>query len=230
MPRRKNGGGMTAAGKNPDAQSGEFHPQPWPWRNRLDTGDPRIKAILFDFMGVLLFLRKDRPGEKTVDAVDDMIGGVTDDGAFRKTVADRLEIGEEEFQKILSRVPEKYEAYPPLWDLLPVLRKKLKLGIINNGTRLTFPYFDAKFKLSKLFDVVLSSGAEGVRKPDADIYLRAARRLDVRPRDCLFMDDSEANIRGAQAAGMQTVLWPDREEGFRRFLQVLESNGMKNSY
>jgi HAD superfamily hydrolase (TIGR01509 family) len=192
----------------------------------LKTGRSGMEAVLFDFMGVLLFLRKDWPGEKTVDAVDDMIGGVVDDAAFRMAVLDRFDIGEEEFQKVLHRVPEKYEAYPPLWDLLPALRKKYKLGIINNGTRLTFPYFDSKFHLSERFDAILSSGAEGVRKPEPGIYLRAARRLDVQPRDCLFMDDSEANIRGAQQAGMQTVLWRNREEGFRRFIKKLESDGI----
>jgi HAD superfamily hydrolase (TIGR01509 family) len=194
----------------------------------MKTGHPGLEAVLFDFMGVLLFLRRDYAGEKTVDAVDDMIGGVVDDEVFQNAVLEKIGIGGEEFHRILTRIPDKYEAYPPLWNLLPALRKKYKLGIINNGTRLTFPYFDAKLKLSERFDLVLSSGAEGVRKPDLEIYLRASRRLGVEPRRCLFMDDSELNIRGAKHAGMQTVLWRNREEGFHRFSEILRSGATDN--
>jgi HAD superfamily hydrolase (TIGR01509 family) len=189
----------------------------------MNNHNPELQAILFDFMGVLLFLRSGYTGEKTVDAVDDMIGGVMDDDAFREAAISGVDITAEEFESVLSRIPDKYEAYPPLWELLPGLRKKYKLGIINNGTRLTFPYFDAKLKLSETFDVILSSGAEGVRKPDPEIYLRASRRLGVVPRRCLFMDDSKINIEGAIRVGMQTVLWPSREEGLHRFMKLLQS-------
>jgi HAD superfamily hydrolase (TIGR01509 family) len=182
-----------------------------------------LKAVLFDLMGVLLFLRGDYAGDAIVDAVDDMIGGVVDDDAFRKAAIAAVKIDGGEFERVLSRIPDKYEAFPPLWKLLPDLRKKYKLGIINNGTRLTFPYFDATLKMSEKFDIVLSSGAEGVRKPDPDIYLRASRRLDVEPRRCLFMDDSKTNVDGALRVGMQTVLWPNREEGFQRFVDYLQS-------
>ncbi|MBN2085139.1 MAG: HAD-IA family hydrolase [Anaerolineales bacterium] len=189
--------------------------------------NPGLKAILFDFMGVLLFLRGDYAGDKTVDAVDGMIGGVVDDDAFRKAAQSGLNLDDEAFEKALSQIPDKYELYPPLWDLLPALRKKYKLGIINNGTRLTYPYFDAKLNLADKFEVVLSSGAEGVRKPDPEIYLRAARRLGAEPKRCLFMDDSNANIEGARQVGMQTVLWTNREEGVRRFIDTLRSDGLE---
>jgi HAD superfamily hydrolase (TIGR01509 family) len=184
-----------------------------------------LKAVLFDLMGVLLFLRGDYAGDAIVDAVDDMIGGVMDDDTFRKAAIAAVKIDGVEFERVLSRIPDKYEAFPPLWKLLPDLRKKCKLGIINNGTRLTFPYFDATLKMSEKFDIVLSSGAEGVRKPDPEIYLRACARLSVTPAESLFLDDSTANIEGARQAGMQTVYWPDREEGFRRFVEAIQLKG-----
>jgi HAD superfamily hydrolase (TIGR01509 family) len=193
----------------------------------METGNPKLEAILFDFMGVLLFLRGDYAAEKTVDAVDDRIGGVVDDDAFRDQVRTELTVDEDDFQGILERIPEKYEAYPPLWNLLPTLRKKYKLGIINNGTRLTFPYFDRKLKLTDRFDLILSSGAEKVRKPDPQIYLRACNRLGVEARHCLFMDDSEGNVLGASQVGMQTVHWKNREEGFRRFIEILRLDGLE---
>ncbi len=193
----------------------------------MENGNPELKAILFDFMGVLLFLRSDYAAETTVDAVDDLIGGVVDDEAFRVKVRTEFNLEEPEFQEILKRIPEKYEAFPPLWNLIPILRKKYKLGIINNGTRLTLPYFDGKFKLGDRFDLILSSGAEGVRKPDARIYLRACARLGVESRQCLFMDDSESNILGASQTGMLTVHWKHREEGLRQFIGALQADGLE---
>jgi HAD superfamily hydrolase (TIGR01509 family) len=191
-----------------------------------DTPNP-LRAVLFDLMGVLLFVRRDWPGDAAVDAVDGLIGGVVDDDSFREKAKTQLDLPGAAFQTAIASIPEKYEPFSPLWDTLPVLRRKLKLGIINNGTRLTFPYFDAQLKFSERFDIVLSSGAEGVRKPDPEIYLRACSRLSVGPADCLFMDDSDSNISGAQAVGMQTILWKNRREGFRLFKARMKTEGFQ---
>jgi HAD superfamily hydrolase (TIGR01509 family) len=195
--------------------------------NAFAAGGSGIDAILFDFMGVLLFPREGYRAEIIVDAVDDLIGGVVDDEAFRRTATRTLRIDAAEFERVLSHIPDKYEPLPPLWAMLPELRRRYRLGIINNGTRLTFPYFDARLKLTERFDLILSSGMEGVRKPDPEIYLRASQRLSIGPERCLFMDDSEANVRGAEQAGMRTVHWPDRDDGYRRFIDVLTTDGWK---
>ncbi|MDX1614339.1 MAG: HAD family phosphatase [Candidatus Promineifilaceae bacterium] len=58
----------------------------------------------------------------------------------------------------------------------------------------------------------LAAGDEVQRgKPAPDVYLLAARRLDVRPTKCLALEDSLTGARAARAAGMVTVLVaPDR--------------------
>jgi HAD superfamily hydrolase (TIGR01509 family) len=181
----------------------------------------RIDVILFDFVGVLLFPRRDYEADPTVEAIDAMIGQVTDDTEFRRAVQTGYQIDDPAFQEILACIVEKYEAYPLLWDLLPRLRQNYRLGIINNGTKLTFPHFDAKLKIGERFDAFISSAEEGVRKPDPRIYLRACQRLDTKPRACLFMDDSEENVLGAQWVGMQTLHWKNRTEGYQEFLRVI---------
>lgn len=49
-------------------------------------------------------------------------------------------------------------------------------------------------------------------KPAPDIYLEAARRLDVAPADCLVLEDSEPGVRAGLAAGMAVVMVPDLVE------------------
>ncbi len=189
----------------------------------MNIDHARIEAILFDFVGVLLFPRSEYLADQTVDTIDKMVGQVTDDHEFRMTVQANFQIDDDRFKNIIACISDKYEAFQPLWHLLPELRQHYKLAIINNGTWLTFPFFEAKLKITQQFDFFISSAVEGVRKPDERIFWRACQRLGVAPRNCLFMDDSLANIQGAQQVGMQTIHWKNREDGFQQFIGVFEN-------
>ncbi|NUO65735.1 MAG: HAD family phosphatase [Gemmatimonadaceae bacterium] len=46
-------------------------------------------------------------------------------------------------------------------------------------------------------------------KPFPDLYLEAARRLNVRPDACLALEDSPTGARAALAAGMPVLIVPD---------------------
>ena len=49
-------------------------------------------------------------------------------------------------------------------------------------------------------------------KPAPDLFLLAGERLGVAPADCVVLEDSEAGIRAAAAAGMSPVMVPDLVE------------------
>ena len=184
-----------------------------------------IDAILFDMMGVLLFKNSNYIPNTIVDEIDTLVGRVTDDYIFKQETLKKFRLNEEDFNNILSQIVEKYEPFQQLWGLLPELRKHYKLAIINNGTTLTLPQFDQKLKFDKFFDLFVSSAKEGVRKPDGEIFLTTASRLKVDPRRCLFMDDSEVNIEGAKRIGMQTILWPNKNDGYKKLIEFI---GTKN--
>lgn len=94
-------------------------------------------------------------------------------------------------------------------------RRGLRLGIVTNGeTAFQSRHVDA-LGLRERVDAILISEAEGLRKPDARLFRRAAARLGTAPAQCLFVgDDPAADILGAHAAGMRTawlcrgVPWP----------------------
>ena len=46
-------------------------------------------------------------------------------------------------------------------------------------------------------------------KPEPDIFLLAAQRLDVAAADCVVLEDSEPGVRAALAAGMMPIMVPD---------------------
>jgi epoxide hydrolase-like predicted phosphatase len=180
-----------------------------------------LSTILFDFVGVLLLPDPTHPLDDLAAIIDSRIGAVTNDDAFRAQVMAEFHLSEIQFQAILQSIAEKYVKFEPLWAQLPRLREKYKLGIINNGTWLTYPYFNARLKLDRQFDAFISSAREGVCKPDPRIYLCACEALGVTLGECLFMDDSERNTIGAGQVGMQTILWEDPQVGFAQFLYSL---------
>lgn len=92
-------------------------------------------------------------------------------------------------------------------DTLRALRARgLKLGIVSNGETDIQTRSITALGLEALVDTVLISESEGLRKPDAAMFRRAADKLGVGTADCLFVGDSpEADILGAHAAGMRTA-------------------------
>jgi putative hydrolase of the HAD superfamily len=66
-------------------------------------------------------------------------------------------------------------------------------------------------ELLELFDAVVESSVEGVRKPEPEIYRRALARLseavgrDLAPSDCAYLDDLGINLKPARAMGMHTI-------------------------
>ena len=58
---------------------------------------------------------------------------------------------------------------------------------------------------SPLVDVTVTSGSVGIAKPDEEIYLITARRMNLKPDECVFVDDLAVNVRGAARAGMVGV-------------------------
>lgn len=95
--------------------------------------------------------------------------------------------------------------------LLSLRASGLKLGLITNGSlRMQSRKLEC-LALSPMFDTILISDAEGISKPDSQIFHRALERLDTNPARALFVGDHpEVDVAGARAAGLQTVWRRDR--------------------
>ncbi len=59
--------------------------------------------------------------------------------------------------------------------------------------------------LDALFDTIVESAREGLRKPDPRIYALTCTRLAVVPEHAVFLDDIGANLKPARAMGMATI-------------------------
>jgi epoxide hydrolase-like predicted phosphatase len=78
----------------------------------------------------------------------------------------------------------------------------LLTGLISNSW--STAHYDRKL-LAELFDTAVISAEVGMHKPQPEIYRLAAERLQVEPRECIFVDDLRENCEGAEAVGMTAV-------------------------
>jgi putative hydrolase of the HAD superfamily len=88
-----------------------------------------------------------------------------------------------------------------------VRARGLRTAIVTNNIREYGDAWRSRLAIDELFDLVVDSCEEGVRKPDPAIYLTALERLGVAdPRHAVFLDDFAGNIDAARALGMHAIL------------------------
>ncbi|MCY3884738.1 MAG: HAD-IA family hydrolase [Gammaproteobacteria bacterium] len=66
-----------------------------------------------------------------------------------------------------------------------------------------------------MFDTIVESSVEGVRKPEPQIYKIACDRLGCQPGECVFLDDLGINLKTARAMGMITIKVVDPDEAIQ---------------
>ena len=70
----------------------------------------------------------------------------------------------------------------------------------------------ARGELTGFFSAIVCGDMVKKGKPEPDIYLYAAEKLGVTPRECMVLEDSPAGILAAHRAGCVPVMIPDQDE------------------
>jgi putative hydrolase of the HAD superfamily len=94
----------------------------------------------------------------------------------------------------------------------------IRTGLVSNtwGS----PPAERRRQIDGLFDVVVRSDEVAMRKPEPGIYLLAAERLGLDPRECVFVDDLAQNVDGARAVGMEGIVHRSAEFTVPRLEQL----------
>lgn len=96
-------------------------------------------------------------------------------------------------------------------------------GLTNFSVE-TYPLMLRRFAFIGLFRYVLVSGRVGMVKPEPGIYHLLLEKIARPAGDCLFIDDSIANVNGAKAIGMDAIRFESpgqlREELARRGIHI----------
>ena len=79
----------------------------------------------------------------------------------------------------------------------------VKTYAITNFSREKFALTRTRYPFLDSFEGIVVSAHEQLLKPDPRIYALLCERHGLAPADCIFIDDSLANVEGARAFGMQ---------------------------
>jgi len=102
---------------------------------------------------------------------------------------------------------------PRMVETLKLCKSALRVACITNnlktgkgpGMAQDLTRAQQMAEVMALFDLVVESSKEGVRKPDPAIYRLTCERLEIEPSQAVFLDDLGVNLKPAKALGMQTI-------------------------
>ncbi|MQS37882.1 HAD family hydrolase [Streptomyces katsurahamanus] len=115
----------------------------------------------------------------------------------------------------------------PFLSHLRVLRRDgFRLALLTNNVREWEPLWRAQLPVDELFDAVVDSHREGVRKPDPAIYRILLKRLGASADRCLFVDDAPENCAAAARLGIHPLLFTDTSAAIDGISAVLRRPGV----
>ena len=140
------------------------------------------------------------------EARDLLIGmeeGRVEDDAFAAALAAKLGLAPERAEGMIDRMMAGASVEPAMVDAVRAARAAgVRTGLISNSWGASRYPQDL---LGELFDAVVISGIEGMRKPAPAIYALGAQRAGVEPAACVFVDDLPFNLEPARDLGMAVV-------------------------
>jgi beta-phosphoglucomutase len=194
------------------------------WGERAGVVSDQVRAILFDFDGVLVDSEpvRFRAGAEALETIGVSLSweafvrhwaGRMDEAALRDILGARFETDGSE---VIARRNVAYEErlaevlfFPDAIRLLGRLPSGFPLAIASGSRRTEVAAILARLDLSHRFHALVTAGGYARSKPAPDPFLAAASVLKVPAEACLVVEDSPAGVAAGRAAGM-AVLAVDR--------------------
>lgn len=209
-----------------------------------------IKAIVFDFGGVLLdwdprylykryFNGDSRAMERFLKEIDFYHWNAQQDGGRS------FEEGIREHSSRFPQYADLIQAYFDRWEdsirgVIPgsveILRRLKEAGYrifgLSNWSAETYPRASHRFEFFQLFDRVFLSGELGLVKPDPAIYEYFLTGVKCTAPECVLIDDTLENIVSAKRIGFKTIHFqsPQKLAAALEQLQLLDPYGPEAKY
>jgi HAD superfamily hydrolase (TIGR01509 family) len=185
------------------------------------------EAVIFDLDGLLLEseqvwtaakrrLTEEHGGSWKDEAERAMMGMSSPE--WSRYLRDELSVPLEPEQISSETVELVAELYGESLPLLPAageavrsLAARWPLGLASSSNREIIDLVLERTGWAECFAVTASSEEVERGKPAPDVYVEAARRLGTTAERCVAIEDSEAGIRSAHAAGTAVIAVPNRE-------------------
>ena len=201
-----------------------------------------IKAALFDLDGVIVFTDKyhylawkklaDEQGWDFDEQVNNRLRGIPRLASLEEILKhNQIELPMEEkmilmerknqyYVKLLEQINEN-DVYPGVVDFLKKLRAKgIRISLCSSSKNALLVL--NSLGIADLFDEIVTGADIKNAKPDPEIFLLGAKRLNMPAFHCVVFEDAKAGIEGAKAAKMKTVGVGNREETEKLADQFIE--------
>ena len=185
-----------------------------------------IEAVVLDLDGVLLDseqvwdeareqLAEERGGRWHDQAQKDMMGMSSTE--WSRYMHERIglpeppeEINREVVERLAAIYREHLPAIAGAREAVEGLAARWPLGLASSSNRELIHLTLELLGVKQLFAATVSSEEVARGKPAPDVYLEAARRLEVDPAHTAAVEDSNNGILAAKAAGMRVLAIPNR--------------------
>ena len=185
------------------------------------------KAIIFDLGGVLftngtkLFInslakRYQLDPEELKIIFDGEVGS-----KYRESKIDRNEFWKQVFNSINvkesadeleSEWINHYEIIPKTKEILFKLKKHYAVYYLSDNVKERVDKLNEKFGFLSWFTDGVFSYEVGVRKPNLEIYIKILRKFNLKPEECVFIDDKPKCLIPAKEIGFTTILFESPEQ------------------
>ena len=111
------------------------------------------------------------------------------------------------YEIYLALVPERLHAFPEAQELVRACRRSgLRIAVASSADEIKITANLRKIGLPpEEWDAVVAAEDVKAKKPAPDIFLAAAAKLGLAPRECAVVEDAVNGIEAAKAAGMRCV-------------------------
>jgi beta-phosphoglucomutase family hydrolase len=189
-----------------------------------------IKAVLFDMDGVIaetehVHIEAEKKtmlkyGVKITEDELHRYTGTTAKQMFTELIARyRLDttfekIFNEKEQVMFKLLETNTQPVKGVVELLHRLKEKhVKLAVASSSHRRLVQYVLKKLEITGLFDSIITAEDVARGKPDPEIFLKSAHRLNVSPAECLVVEDAGLGVEAAKTAGMKCLGYRNPNSG-----------------
>ena len=188
-----------------------------------------MKAIIFDMDGVIidsepLHMQIERElleecGGKISSEEHETFIGKTDYHMWstfkerfnlKPSVDELVKIKKQRFTQNIHKIKLMDNFYEFMLD---VYNEKYLLALASSNNRKIVDQVMDRFDLSKYIKVSISGEDVLKGKPNPEIFLKAAKKLDVKPNNCVVIEDAFAGVQAAKAAGMKCIGYKNPNSG-----------------
>lgn len=124
---------------------------------------------------------------------------------------------EKQNEHIDDMYSDKVELFQNVKEVLVELKQKYSQALATSSERKLVNIILKRFEIEEVFDEVTCGDEVRVGKPNPEIFLKTAEKLNISPEECIVIEDSLNGMKAGKVAGMKVIghkVWHNKDLDF----------------